>query len=349
MKKITFLIPCLNEARTITKVIRQANETGRKAFPRNFEILVADNGSTDGSLTKIRKQKLARIVHVPVRGYGAALHWGIMKAKTQYVLYADADLSYDFREAPRFLLYMQKADLILGSRLKGKILAGAMPYLHRHLGTPVLTFFIRTLYNLPVSDCNSGMRMIRRSFYKKLHMHNSGMEWASELLIKTALHEGRYVEVPITLRRDQRHRPPHLLSWVDGWRHLKAIVLLKPNFLFSVVLAFITLGFVTPRLSFFFFLASYGLLLSTLAAKLLQFAIDETDSWTVRTLQRLPIVSGVIILNILAMVGLFFLNTVLPDFWKMISAVAVVMLDVWVFHIETIKTHVMYRLPAHLD
>lgn len=348
MKNITFLIPCLNESKTITKVIRRAHETGRKVFPRNFEVLVADNGSTDGSLAKIRKQKLARIVHVPVRGYGAALHWGIMKAKSRYVIYADADLSYDFREASRFLKYFQKADLILGSRFSGKILPKAMPFLHRYLGTPVLTWLIRLMYQLPISDCNSGMRMVRRSFYTQLHMHNSGMEWASELLIKTALHKGKYVEVPITLRPDQRKRPPHLLSWVDGWRHLKAIILLKPNVLFWIAWFLLACGFLFPKIHFFFFFASYGLLLSTLAAKLLQFAIDGTESWIVQVLQKLPIVSGIIVLNVLMLCISFFWPTTFV-FWKNLAIVIVMMLNVWVFHIETIKTHVMYRLPAHLD
>jgi glycosyltransferase involved in cell wall biosynthesis len=356
--KISFVIPCLNEAETIVSVVKQATVAGHKNFALgDFEILVADNGSDDGSVEKLtklvksqkgRKKIPLRIIHVPVRGYGAALHWGIMKARGKYVMYADADCSYDFREVKVFLPVIKNADLVLGSRLKGNIDDGAMPFLHQYLGTPVLTFLIRILYHLPVSDCNSGMRVVRKSFYAKLHMHNSGMEWASELLIKTALHQGKYHEVPITLHLDERRRPPHLLSWIDGWRHLKAIILLKPNALFIVVIALLFLGVGIERLAFFFFLAAFGLTLSTLAAKLLQFAIDGTSSWGVQNLQKLPIVSTTIFLNVAVVLALIFLQKI-PMEMKLIFSCAMIVIDVWIFHIETIKTHVMYRLPDRVS
>jgi len=292
---LSFVIPCLNEEKTIERAVLAASQAGRKNIPGRFEVIVADNGSTDGSVKKVKKQKIARLVHVPVRGYGAALHWGILKAKGEYVLYADADLSYDFGEARKFVKLLDKDfDLILGSRIKGKIDDEAMPFLNRYLGTPFLTFLIRLIYGVKTSDCNSGMRMVKKSFYKTLHMRNSGMEWASELLLKTALRKGRYTEVPINFHKDQRGRPPHLLRWADGWRHFKAIALLKPNFLAVFLAVFLALAvFSLPKsfgVAFFFGLLAGTLLLSLSALKMLQFAIEGTASRLIAraALCRLP-------------------------------------------------------------
>lgn len=349
--KLSIVIPCLNEAQTIRQVVLIADRAGKKYFPRQYEVLVADNGSTDGTLEKLRKQGIAKIIHVPIRGYGAALHWGILKARGQYVLFADADLSYDFHQLKRFAPYVGNADVVLGSRFRGEIQPDAMPWLHRYLGTPVLTFCINLLYHLNTSDSNSGMRMIKKAFYKQLKMHNSGMEWASELLIKTALSGGRYVEVPITLRKDKRGRKPHLLSWIDGWRHLKAIVLLRPNSLFGV--AFLLLFFaILARdnffsLSFFFCLLAFGLGLSILAAKLIQMAIDQKESRSVDILSRFPLVPFACVLNLAVILSMFFFHQRF-QIVNLIFAGAVGMIDVWVFHIETIRTHLMKRLPTSL-
>ncbi len=188
----SIVIPCLNEAETIEKAVFVALQSAKKHKKSKFEIIVADNGSTDGTLEKLSKIKNIKIINVPVRGYGAALHWGILSAKYPYILYADADLSYDFKELPKFLSASKlDYDLILGSRLKGNMQKGAMPFLNRYLGTPILTFLIKLLYGIKTSDCNSGMRMIKKSFYQNLQMKNSGMEWASELLIRTAIFNGK--------------------------------------------------------------------------------------------------------------------------------------------------------------
>ncbi|MCJ7740481.1 glycosyltransferase family 2 protein [Candidatus Microgenomates bacterium] len=177
--KLSIVIPCLNEEVTIKRAVQTAYLSAKQLLKNNFEIIVADNGSTDGSLQKLSKIKHIRLIHVLVKGYGAALHFGILSAKYPYALFADADLSYDFSETGKFLPKIDKNfDLILGSRIQGNIEKGAMPFLHRFLGTPVLTFLIRLIYGIKTTDCNSGMRAVKRSFYRQLHMKNSGMEWA---------------------------------------------------------------------------------------------------------------------------------------------------------------------------
>src|SRR5689334_9723526 len=161
-KSFSIVIPCLNEEKTILSAIKSAQKYAKKSFSSDFEIIVADNGSTDRTLSILRKIKNIRIVNVPIRGYGAALHWGIMGAKGRNVLFADADLSYPFENIKKFEKTISDSpDLVLGSRIKGKIQKGAMPFLHRYLGTPILTILIRILYKIPTTDCNSGMRMVR--------------------------------------------------------------------------------------------------------------------------------------------------------------------------------------------
>jgi glycosyltransferase involved in cell wall biosynthesis len=188
-------------------------------------VIVADNGSTDESRA-IARGAGARVIDVPELGYGAALRHGIDAAQFEYVVFADADMSYPFTFAAKLLGPLDRgdADLVLGSRLRGSIEPKAMPFLNRHLGTPVLSFFIRVLFKLPTSDCNSGMRAIRKSVYEKLRLRSPGMEFASEMLVKVGQMKFRYAEVPIAFRRDARTRPPHLRRWRDGWRHLRFIL-----------------------------------------------------------------------------------------------------------------------------
>jgi len=349
---LTIVIPCLNEKETIRKVVVDAKKNGQKYLPNKFELIVADNGSTDGTIDILNSLKDIRVIRVPVRGYGAALHWGIMKAKGEYVFFADADLSYDFSELKKFIKYIGKDnDLVLGSRLRGKIEKGAMPILNRYLGTPVLTVLIRLMYGIHTTDCNSGMRLVRRDFYKTLHMRNSGMEWASELLLKTALAGGKYKEVPINFFKDKRNLPPHLSRWSDGWRHLKAIVLVKPNYLFYPLLLFVAFTIYLLNksfdLTFFFGLLSGSLFLSILAAKMLNFAIDNRESRVVNFVNKFPLPMIAIITTIIAFsLLLLFPNTQLTI--KLFIASVVNIFNIWVFLIETIKTHLIKSLPEKM-
>lgn len=349
---LSLVIPCLNEEGTIEEVVETAYQAGKKWVPGKFEVVVADNGSSDGSVEKVKKQGVARLIKVPVRGYGAALHWGILKAKGKFVLYTDADLSYDFRETEKFLKYIKSDyDLVLGSRFKGKIDEEAMPFLNRYLGTPFLTALIRLMYRIKTSDCNSGMRMVKKSFYQQLHMRNSGMEWASELLLKTALHRGKYAEVSINFHRDQRERSSHLLRWVDGWRHFKAIVLLKPNSLAIPLLFFAILTGIFVKtsfgISFFFALLTGALFLSILAVKMLHYAIEGTQSRVLRLIQKLPIVPLAIIVTILGFIQLFLIPEEHLGTKLFISSI-VIIFDMWVFLMETIKTHLVNVLPERI-
>src|SRR3990172_1059629 len=292
---ISIVIPCLNEASTILQVISDAKKNCRKFFPSDFEIIVADNGSTDGTLESLNKAKFENVVHIPIRGYGAALHGGILRSRGKYVLYADAGLSYPFSNLEKFKETLNlHPDLVLGSRLTGNIEPGAMPVLHRYLGTPILSSLIRIIYSIHTSDCNSGMRLVRKSFYKSLNMRNSGMEWASELLLKTALKSGRYLEVPISFNKDRRGRQPHLSTWSDGWRHLKAIVLLKPSSLFPWLGIFLVGAWVTYPYSFslvFLFIMLTEILgLSLLTLKLLEHGIENKENRVSKFLIQFKIV-----------------------------------------------------------
>lgn len=232
-KKIEFsiVIPCLNEEKTLPIVIKK----GLGSFNRlkiNGEVLVADNGSTDKSV-KIAEELGARVVHCLERGYGNALRCGIGNAYGKYVITGDADDSYDFSKIEGFVHYLRKGyDLVIGTRLKGKIEEGAMPPLHRYLGTPVLTFVLNLLFGTRISDCNCGMRGITKKAFQKLNLTSTGMEFASEMMIKAGILKIKIKEIPITLYRDKRDRRPHLNTWSDGWRHLRFMLLYAPNFLF---------------------------------------------------------------------------------------------------------------------
>lgn len=346
---LSIVVPCLNEKGTILEVIKDARKFAHRHFPYDFEIVVADNGSTDGTLDILSKVKGIRVVNVPVKGYGAALHWGIMRAKGKYVLFADADLSYPFSNIKRFKKKVsQDPDLILGSRLKGSIQKGAMPLSHRYLGTPILTFLIRLLYKIRTTDCNSGMRMVKKSFYKKLNMRNSGMEWASELLLKTAIKKGNYLEVPIRFVKDRRDKSSHLSTWADGWRHLKAILLLKPSTIYPLLVLF-------PLLAYLFYPYSFGLtflfldltvvvFLSLLTLNLLGAIIEDKQTGISEFLLQFKLVP------IVALISLFVgLTTIsIPDTLlgtKLFLVSVLGILFMWIFLVETIKTHLANRLP----
>ena len=228
---VTILMPCLNEAETLAFCVRQAVAALRdNNIPG--EVVVADNGSTDGS-QQIAADEGARVVHVPIQGYGAALLAGIEAARGQYVLMADADASYDFGQLPRFLPKLEDGyDLVMGNRFSGEIKPGAMPPLHRYLGNPVLSFIGRLFFGIPVRDFHCGIRAFRRNAILDLNLRTTGMEFASEMVVKSSLAGLRLAEVPATLAPDGRSRPPHLRTWRDGWRHLRFLLLYSPRWLF---------------------------------------------------------------------------------------------------------------------
>lgn len=228
---VTILMPCLNEAETLAFCVRQAVAALRDNHVSG-EVLVADNGSTDGS-QQIAIAEGARVVPVAVRGYGAALMAGIENARGKYVLMADADASYNFGHLPRFLAKLEEGnDLVMGNRFGGEIQPGAMPPLHRYLGNPVLSFIGRLFFGIPVRDFHCGIRAMRRDAIRSLNLKTTGMEFASEMVVRASLSGLRIAEVPTDLAPDGRSRPPHLRTWRDGWRHLRFLLLFSPRWLF---------------------------------------------------------------------------------------------------------------------
>jgi glycosyltransferase involved in cell wall biosynthesis len=231
MTELTILMPCLNEAATVGRCIAKARAFLEQAGLQG-EIVVADNGSTDGS-PEIASRAGARVINVTERGYGAALAGGIAAARGRYVIMGDADDSYDFGELQPFVDKLRDGyRLVMGNRFDGGIGRGAMPWLHRYVGNPVLSFIGRLLFRAPVRDFHCGLRGFERAAVQSLALRTKGMEFASELVVKAALAGWRIAEVPTTLRPDGRDRPPHLRSWRDGWRHLSFLLLFSPRWLF---------------------------------------------------------------------------------------------------------------------
>ena len=228
---ISIVMPCLNEAETLAVCIRKAS-AAITASGVSGEVIIADNGSTDGSL-QIAATEGARIVNVPIRGYGAALFAGFEAAHGKYILMADADDSYDFSHLPRFLAALDAgADLVVGNRFQGGIKPGAMPFLHRYLGNPVLSYLGRLLFRIPVGDFHCGIRAFRKDAFLRMNLRTTGMEFASEMIVKSSLLGLKITEVPTTLSPDGRSRAPHLRTWRDGLRHLRFLLLYSPRWLF---------------------------------------------------------------------------------------------------------------------
>jgi Glycosyl transferase family 2 len=232
-RELSVVIPCLNEATTIAACVTTAIETMR-AHGIDGEVVVSDNGSQDGSI-EIATAAGARVVSCPTRGYGAALQYGFYHAVGRFVLMADADESYDFGLIPQFIEKARSgAQFVIGSRLRGRIDPGAMPFLHRFLGTPVLTWILNCLFDTRISDCNCGMRCIERVTFFRLGVVSPGMEFASEMIVKAAVHDVEITEVPIDFHKDQRNRRPHLRPFHDGWRHLRLLLWHAPDHMMSV-------------------------------------------------------------------------------------------------------------------
>ena len=243
--KVAFVLPCLNEARTIEWCVRRARSALDLLAERHGmtgEVIVADNGSTDGSQT-IAQAAGARVVPVRRRGYGAALIGGFDASDADFLVMGDSDCSYDFLEAAAMVEeLMAGAEFCMGSRFRGEIKPGAMPWKNRYIGNPVLSGLLRFLFRTHISDSHCGMRAIRADAYRVLNLSSTGMEFASEMVLKAVLRGMSIAEVPVTLSPDGRDRPPHLNPWRDGLRHLAYMLLLSPRHLFlwpaSVALVF---------------------------------------------------------------------------------------------------------------
>lgn len=229
--ELSIVMPCLNEAETLATCIRKAQSFLSGAGIAG-EVVIADNGSTDGS-PGIATSLGARVVSVEAKGYGSALRGGIEAARGRFVIMGDADDSYDFAALTPFVERLRAGDqLVMGNRFRGGIAPGAMPPLHRYLGNPVLTSIGRLFFGSPCGDFHCGLRGFEREAILGLELRTTGMEFASEMVVRATLDELRIVEVPTTLSKDGRNRPPHLRSWRDGWRHLRFLLMYSPRWLF---------------------------------------------------------------------------------------------------------------------
>lgn len=248
--ELTILMPCLNEAETISICVAKAKSFLDRAGIVG-EVLIADNGSSDGSVA-LAQRNGARVIAVAERGYGAALRAGVAAARGRFVVMGDADDSYDFTGLDPFIAKLRAgSDLVMGNRFTGGIAPGAMPFLHRYLGNPVLSFIGRVFFRAKIGDFHCGLRGFRRDAILGLDLRTSGMELASEMVVRAAVVNLNIAEVPTTLAVDGRSRPPHLRTWHDGWRHLRFLLMFSPRWLFLYPgLALATLGIVGVTLLF---------------------------------------------------------------------------------------------------
>ena len=229
--ELSILMPCLNEAETLEICIQKALRSLRELDIAG-EVIIADNGSTDGS-QDIATRMGARVVPVAAKGYGSALMGGIIAARGVYIIMGDADDSYNFSNLGFFVNKLREGfDLVMGNRFQGGIKPGAMPPLHKYLGNPVLTWVGRLFFASPVGDFHCGLRGFRRDSILKLDLQTTGMEFASEMVVKASVYKLRITEIPTVLSPDGRSRPPHLRTWRDGWRHLRFLLLYSPRWLF---------------------------------------------------------------------------------------------------------------------
>jgi len=231
--EVTFLIPCLNEELSLGVVIKEIQASfGNRGL--HFEILIADNGSTDKSI-EIATQLGARVISVPVRGYGAALINGIKNAHAKYIIMGDADGSYTFGDSNLMIQKLREGqDLVMGDRFAGGIYPGAMPFLHKYLGNPVLSFIGRLFFGIKIRDFHCGLRGFNRKSIEALNLSSTGMEFASEMVVQARKKNLKISEVPVTLKPDLRDRAPHLRTWSDGWRHLRFLLAQSPLWTFLI-------------------------------------------------------------------------------------------------------------------
>jgi glycosyltransferase involved in cell wall biosynthesis len=229
--ELSIVMPCLNESLTLGTCIKKAQETMKRLGVRG-EVVIADNGSTDGS-QEIAMNLGARVVPIRTRGYGSALRGGIAAARGTYVIMGDADDSYDFTALEVFIDKLRDGyELVMGNRFHGGIVPGAMPFLHQYLGNPGLSWLGRLFFGCPVGDFQCGLRGFNKAAIDRLELHTTGMEFSTEMVVKATLYKLKIAEVPTTLSPDGRDRPPHLRTWRDGWRYLRFMLIYSPRWLF---------------------------------------------------------------------------------------------------------------------
>lgn len=251
---LSIVMPCLNEAETLASCIAKA-QAGLSAANILGEIVVADNGSTDGSM-EIARNAGVRVIQVSSKGYGSALRAGIESARGKWILIGDADDSYDFSDVGGFVEQLRAGnDFVMGCRLPaggGTIIPGAMPWKNRWIGNPALSAMGRIFFRTGIHDFHCGMRALSKEAFTKMELRTSGMEFATEMVMKATLHKLRVSETPITLHRDGRSRPPHLKPWRDGWRHLRFMLIYSPRWLFLVPGLLLTIGGFSVESALFF-------------------------------------------------------------------------------------------------
>jgi glycosyltransferase involved in cell wall biosynthesis len=324
---VSVVIPCLNEVNSIGFCIVKARAAMEKAG-LDGEVVVADNGSTDGSI-ETAQQHGARVVSVTERGYGAALRAGIVASRGEFIVMGDADDSYDFTAVPQFVAKWRKGfDVVMGNRFKGGIKSGAMPWHHKYVGNPALTGVLNLLFRAGIGDSHCGMRGFSRAIFDRMDLRCTGMEFASEFVIKATQLGAKITEIPITLWPDKRGRPPHLRSFRDGWRHLRFMLLYAPNWLFllpgGLLMALgLTLVFwlmpgprhLTPRIVLDIHTLIFGVIFTLLGAQIISvgcFAkvfsyaerFDRGQVSLKRVLRRVKLEHGLVIGVVLALTGL---------------------------------------------
>jgi len=231
--ELSIVMPCLNEEKTVGNCVAQA-KSFLKTSKVKGEVIVADNGSIDNSV-EIAKKNGARVIHVVNKGYGSALMGGFASVKGKYIIMADADESYDLVNLMPFVQKLREGfDLVMGNRFKGGIKAGAMPWHHKYIGNPILSFIGHLFFKSPAKDFHCGLRGLKKEAIEKMNLQTSGMEFASEIVVKASILGMKVTEVPTTLSPDGRDRPPHLRSFRDGWRHLRFLLIYSPRWLFLI-------------------------------------------------------------------------------------------------------------------
>jgi len=324
---VSVVIPCLNEANSLAHCVDKAMGAFRNAG-LSGEVVVADNGSTDGSV-ELAEGRGARVIRVAERGYGAALRAGIAAARGPFIIMGDADDSYDFADVPRFVEKLREGfDVVMGNRFRGGIKPGAMPPLHKYFGNPGLTALLNTLFHVGIGDSYCGMRGFSRALYDRLDVRSSGMEFALEMIIKFAQIGARITEIPIILWPDKRGRAPHLRSFRDGWRSLRFMLLYAPNWLFflpGALLIAVGLAIVfwllpgpraiTPRVTLDIHTMIFGVIFALMGAQILSIGAfakvfsyaERFDRGTVslkRVLRRVTLESGLLLGGLLFLAGL---------------------------------------------